>query len=122
MVTLLDLQAAKVVDQHLLWPIIGLLGLLLLLVLGFALVIERVLLSPLHRLQDSAQLIANGQYDLVLPKPSRDEIGDLSRAFSTMFCEIAIPAGSSAALLIRRPDDRRCKDVFSESVDVERLR
>jgi len=83
-VTLLDLQAAKVVDQHLLWPIIGLLGLLLLLVLGFALVIERVLLSPLHRLQDSAQLIANGQYDLVLPKPSRDEIGDLSRAFSTM--------------------------------------
>src|SRR5690606_431426 len=36
--------------------------------------------------------------------------------------EIARPAASSLALLIRRPDDRRCRDVASWLPDTERLR
>jgi len=88
-VTLLNLQAAQVIDPHWLWPLLALMaGLLLLLALGFALVIERVLLRPLYRLQDSARAVAGGQYDLVLPKPSQDEIGDLTSAFATMTAKI----------------------------------
>src|ERR1700739_1625161 len=35
---------------------------------------------------------------------------------------MARPAASSLALLIRRPDDRRCSEVCSEACDVFRLR
>jgi hypothetical protein len=36
--------------------------------------------------------------------------------------EIARPAASSLALLMRRPEDRRCIEVASEACDLARLR
>jgi serine phosphatase RsbU (regulator of sigma subunit) len=102
-VTLLDLQASKTIDQGWLWLLLGgLLVLLLVLVLAFALALERVLLQPLRRLQDSARAVAGGQYDLVLPTPSLDEIGALTTAFATMTAKVR----SNTEELERRVQER----------------
>jgi sigma-B regulation protein RsbU (phosphoserine phosphatase) len=83
--TVMDMGTAKIIEQNWLWPLILLFGtLLLLLILGFALVIERVLLRPLYRLQESAHRVANGQYNLALHSSASDEIGDLTRTFASM--------------------------------------
>jgi len=83
--TIMDTSAAKATNENWLWPLMALFGsLLFLFVLGFAFVVERVLLRPLHRLQDSARRVADGQYDLTLHTSASDEIGDLTRAFATM--------------------------------------
>ena len=54
----------------------------LLVVFGYA--VERLVLSPIRRLQQSAQAISAGRYDTALPTESDDEIGELSRAFGVM--------------------------------------
>ncbi|MEJ2894658.1 biofilm regulation protein phosphatase SiaA [Bordetella avium] len=85
LVTLVDFGAARVVDPAWLWP--GMIGLVLLfvaLVLCFGFAIERLMLRPLRRLQQSARAIADGSYDVRLPSGGQDEIGDLSRAFGVM--------------------------------------
>lgn len=84
-VTLVDFGAARVVDPGWLWPgAIGLVLLFVALVLCFGFAIERLMLRPLHRLQQSARAIADGSYDVRLPPGGQDEIGDLSRAFGVM--------------------------------------
>lgn len=62
----------------------GLLVLVLLLLFAMTLAVERVLIAPLNRLQGSALAIAKGDYQVTLPPPSRDEIGNLIRAFIKM--------------------------------------
>ena len=44
------------------------------------------------------------------------------RICEVILSEIAKPAASSLALLIRKPDDRRVKEVFSDDCDVFKLR
>lgn len=84
-VTLVDFGAARVVDPGWLWPaVIGLMLLFVALVLCFGFAIERLMLRPLRRLQQSARAIADGQYDVHLPPGGQDEIGDLSQAFGVM--------------------------------------
>lgn len=83
--TALDLGAAQVLDARWLPPAAGALLLLLALLLaGFAYSVERLLLRPLRALQRSAQAIAAGHYEVALPPPSGDEIGQLSGAFAVM--------------------------------------
>lgn len=83
--TLVDLGAARVLDTDWLWPAaIGLVLLFAALLLCFGYAIERLMLRPLRRLQQSARAIANGSYDVRLPPGGQDEIGDLSRAFGVM--------------------------------------
>ncbi|MFQ1062859.1 biofilm regulation protein phosphatase SiaA [Bordetella trematum] len=84
-VTLVDFGAARLVDPSWLWPaVVGLLLLFVALVLCFGFAIERLMLRPLRRLQQSARAIADGSYDVRLPPGGQDEIGDLSRAFGVM--------------------------------------
>ena len=52
------------------------------LVLGFFM--ARNLTRPLDQLRAAAQALARGQQRSILPKPGRDEIGDLIRSFDTM--------------------------------------
>ncbi|CUJ49026.1 biofilm regulation protein phosphatase SiaA [Achromobacter ruhlandii] len=83
--TVVDLGAARVLDTDWLWPAaIGLVLLFAALLLCFGYAIERLMLRPLRRLQQSARAIANGSYDVRLPPGGQDEIGDLSRAFGVM--------------------------------------
>ncbi|MCL6690023.1 Serine phosphatase RsbU, regulator of sigma subunit [Pseudomonas citronellolis] len=80
-----DLHAAQVLDSRWIWPLAGtLLGLLALLLIGFAYTVELLLLKPLRGLRQSAKAIAAGQYDNPLPKSRGDEIGELSDAFASM--------------------------------------
>nr|WP_086080297.1 biofilm regulation protein phosphatase SiaA [Bordetella genomosp. 13] len=83
--TAVDLGAARVVGAAWLWPAaIGVVLLVAAMLLGFGYAVERLMLRPLRRLQQSARAIANGSYDVTLPSAGQDEIGDLSRAFGVM--------------------------------------
>jgi PAS domain S-box-containing protein len=55
--------------------------LMLLLLVAFT---ARILLDPLASIAASARHISSGTYDVSLPPESRDEIGDLARAFREM--------------------------------------
>jgi signal transduction histidine kinase len=64
-----------------------LLGLLLLLIVGVvfsAHVVLRRLLRPLHSLQDGVTRLSDGDLEVVLPNPTRDEFGALTEAFNQM--------------------------------------
>ncbi|PSJ45412.1 histidine kinase [Zobellella taiwanensis] len=83
--TAVDLGAARVLDQA--WingAVLALVIMLAVLLLGLAYGVDRMVLQPLRRLQGSASAIAEGRFDVSLPPPSGDEIGDLSRAFGIM--------------------------------------
>ncbi|MFO1253403.1 MAG: biofilm regulation protein phosphatase SiaA [Inhella sp.] len=88
-VSTLDLRVAPLLRlDTLVGPLIaiGLLGLGLFL--GIALSVERLILAPLRQLKRSAQAIADGHYEVTLPAPRADEIGDLTRAFGTMASQV----------------------------------
>jgi len=83
--TTVDVTAARVLEPGWLWSVgAGLVLLVTLLLLGFGLAVERLVMRPLSRLQLSARAIADGRYDVALPRGGMDEIGDLSRAFGLM--------------------------------------
>lgn len=84
-----DLQAARVIEGP--WLRIALIALVVILgilFLAFGYVVERLVLQPLHKLQESATALARGNFDVSLPQPGRDELGDLSRAFGVMAGQI----------------------------------
>ncbi|MGM0675808.1 MAG: biofilm regulation protein phosphatase SiaA [Pseudomonadota bacterium] len=84
-VTAVDLGLAPVVEGA--WVRGGLLAVALILVIllvGFGLAVDRLLLRPIRELQQSASAIAQGDYQVSLPAAGRDELGDLSRAFAIM--------------------------------------
>lgn len=83
--TAVDLKAAQVINRDWLNMALAALGLLtLVLLLGFAYAVERLVLRPIGKLQTSASALARGNFDVTLPPPGHDELGDLSRAFGTM--------------------------------------
>jgi serine phosphatase RsbU (regulator of sigma subunit) len=84
-VSAVDLEAARLVGREWLMPLSVALAVLLAALLGgFALAVDRLVLRPINRLQESAQAIASGSYEVRLPVERRDEIGQLSRAFRGM--------------------------------------
>lgn len=75
----------RVLDTGWIWPVaVGLVLLFAAMLLCFGYAVERLMLRPLRRLQQSARAIANGSYDVSLPPGGQDEIGDLSNAFGVM--------------------------------------
>ena len=88
-VTAVDLKAAQVIDQGWLRSVIAALVVVLavlLLVFGYA--VEKLVLKPVRKLQRSASAMAQGDFSVSLPPISRDEVGDLSRAFGIMASQI----------------------------------
>jgi serine phosphatase RsbU (regulator of sigma subunit) len=84
-VTAIDLSVVPVLDSNWLTrALIALAILLLALVVGFSLAVERLMLRPLRQLQHSAKAVAAGQYDVPLPAAAGDEIGELSTTFGVM--------------------------------------
>lgn len=88
-VSAVDLQAAEVLeDSWLNIAVASVVVVLAILFLAFGYAVERLVLQPLHRLQQSATALARGDYEVRLPQPGRDELGDLGRAFGVMAGQI----------------------------------
>lgn len=88
-VSAVDLQVAQVFDRN--WrnaaiAALVLVVVILLLVFGYA--VEKLVLRSVRKLQLSASAMARGDFDVSLPPPGRDELGDLSRAFAVMASQI----------------------------------
>lgn len=84
-VTAVDLGLAPVMEGA--WLRGGMLAvafILVIMLLGFGLAVDRLLLRPIRDLRQSAGAIAQGDYQVSLPQAGRDELGDLSRAFAIM--------------------------------------
>lgn len=88
-ITSVDLQAARVLDSNL-WLLPLLTGIVLLVVLMFAVIVavNRILLNPLLRLTKSVRSVGAGDYDVELPPAGHDELGELTRAFDTMAAQV----------------------------------
>lgn len=64
----------------------------LILILGTMTVVglqARTVISPLRRLVEASELLSKGRYDVVLPPPSADEVGNLVSAFEAMRSSVA---------------------------------
>lgn len=88
-ISVVDLQTAEIskapwLRAATLSPIAALL--ILLGVFGYA--VHRLLVRPLRTLQHSATAMAGGDFNVPLPPPRRDELGDLTHAFRVMADEI----------------------------------
>ncbi len=84
-----------------------------------AMVASNVFVRPLRRLETGAQKISGGEYDVVLPVETRDEIGDLTLAFNEMSRNLAIKEDLLNEQ--RRENDRLLSLLMPEQV-VERYR
>ncbi|MES2184208.1 MAG: biofilm regulation protein phosphatase SiaA [Pseudomonadota bacterium] len=86
-VNAIDLRSARVMEKESGWLprlLVALAALVAALLGGFAYTVERLVLRPIRQLQHTAQVMAGGQYDVALPPPRKDEIGELSAAFGVM--------------------------------------
>jgi signal transduction histidine kinase/DNA-binding response OmpR family regulator len=104
--TAIDLNSAQIIDTR--WYVaimIALVLLLGLLGLAFSYAVDKLALRPLRRLQNSAGAIASGRYDIALPPPTGDEIGELTRAFATMASQVRQHTGELEAKVGERTRD-----------------
>ena len=88
-VTAVDVNAARVLNNDVLLPLLlGGSTLLAILLLASVVAVNRIVLSPLSTLTQSARAIAQGNYDSELPPVSRDELGQLTEAFGAMATQV----------------------------------
>jgi HAMP domain-containing protein len=73
-------QSTSRTSRHLILAAIGSIAIALLLALS----VGRSLVRPLRQLTTVAAGLATGQKDLPMPRPRRDEVGELTTAFSNM--------------------------------------
>ncbi|HZQ33922.1 MAG TPA: adenylate/guanylate cyclase domain-containing protein [Mycobacterium sp.] len=79
----------------------------------------QVFVRPIRRLESGAQKISAGEYDVLLPVESRDEIGDLTHAFNEMARNLGIKEDLINEQ--RRENDRLLLSLMPEQV-IERYR
>ena len=79
-----------------------------------AMLIAQLFVRPVRRLQEGAQEISSGNYDITIPVTTRDEVGDLTAAFNEMSRNLAI----KEELLTeqRQENDRLLLSLMPESV------
>ncbi|TYL46779.1 biofilm regulation protein phosphatase SiaA [Marinomonas sp. IMCC 4694] len=81
----IDLANVRLFDSGLVLPAVSVFVLLLIILLiVFGFVVERLLITPIRHLQLSARAISSGSYNIALTADSNDEIGDLSKTFNKM--------------------------------------
>src|SRR5262245_58192894 len=73
-----------VVHSYLLWALHA----LMLATILVAYVVIRHALRPLRTLQEGVVRLSEGQLDIALPRPTRDEFGDLTAAFNQMVARV----------------------------------
>jgi class 3 adenylate cyclase len=84
-----------------------------------AMLLARLFVRPIRRLETGAQKISSGDYNISLPVHSRDEFGDLTVAFNEMSRNLAIKEDLLAEQ--RRENDRLMLSLMPEPV-VQRYR
>jgi len=84
-----------------------------------AMLLARLFVRPIRRLEAGAQQISSGDYHVTLPVQSRDEFGDLTVAFNEMSRNLAIKEELLAEQ--RRENDRLLLSLMPEPV-VQRYR
>jgi class 3 adenylate cyclase len=84
-----------------------------------AMLLARLFVRPIRRLESGAQKISSGDYNIALPVHSRDEFGDLTVAFNAMSRNLAIKEELLAEQ--RRENDRLMLSLMPEPV-VQRYR
>jgi class 3 adenylate cyclase len=84
-----------------------------------AMLLARLFVRPIRRLEIGAQKISSGDYNITLPVHSRDEFGDLTVAFNDMSRNLAIKEELLAEQ--RRENDRLMLSLMPEPV-VQRYR
>ncbi len=84
-----------------------------------AMLLARLFVRPIRRLEAGAQRISSGDYKVALPVESRDEFGDLTTAFNGMSRNLAIKEELLAEQ--RRENDRLLLSLMPEPV-VQRYR
>jgi adenylate cyclase len=90
-------------QQRVVWVSVLVTAIAGLLGLGFAAVVAKGLVRPVHRLLDGTKAVREGQLDAVIPVTSRDEIGRLTEEFNHMIGELRLKA--------------RIRDTFGRYVD-----
>ena len=84
-----------------------------------AMLIAQRFVGPVRRLQDGAEEIGAGNYDVAIPVTSHDEIGDLTAAFNEMSRNLEIKEGLLTEQ--RKENDRLLLSLMPETV-VQRYR
>ncbi|RDH79394.1 HAMP domain-containing protein [Mycolicibacterium moriokaense] len=84
-----------------------------------AMLLARLFVRPIRRLEAGAQRISSGDFNVTLPVESRDEFGDLTAAFNGMSRNLAIKEELLAEQ--RRENDRLLLSLMPEQV-VQRYR
>lgn len=79
-----------------------------------AMLLSRLFVRPIRRLEAGAQQISAGEYHVTLPVQSRDEFGDLTAAFNEMSRNLAIK--DELLTEQRRENDRLLHSLMPESV------
>jgi len=84
-VTAIDLKAARVLDTSL-WlpPLVGAVLLMVLMAGAIGFGVNNLLIAPVLALTASVRRMSAGNYDVRLPEPTSDELGELTRAFGVM--------------------------------------
>ncbi len=84
-----------------------------------SMLLARLFVKPIHRLEAGARRIGAGDYDSVIPVESRDEFGDLTKSFNEMSRSLRVKDDLLAEQ--RRENDRLLLSLMPESV-AERYR
>jgi PAS domain S-box-containing protein len=88
------------------------------MLLGLVAFVARILLDPLKSISASARRISAGTFDVSLPAESKDEIGDLSRAFREMITAVQRRQQEVTEARIKAERDHRRLQATIETVPV----
>jgi PAS domain S-box-containing protein len=90
----------------------------IIMLLGLVAFVARILLDPLKAISASARRISKGTFDVSLPAESKDEIGDLSRAFREMITAVQRRQQEVTEARVRTEREHRRLQATIETVPV----
>ncbi|OYT27568.1 MAG: hypothetical protein B6U97_01100 [Candidatus Altiarchaeales archaeon ex4484_96] len=90
-------------------------GIILMTALIISLLMVNNITQPLRKLSIASQKISSGQLDVRLPKPGKDEIGELALAFSQMIKEVKSSRQELEDKVKRRTDELNNKIIELEN-------
>jgi class 3 adenylate cyclase len=79
-----------------------------------AILLAQIFVRPIRRLEEGAQRISAGDYNVAIPVNSRDEIGDLTAAFNEMGRSLTVKEG--LILQHRRETDELLNSLMPEAI------
>ena len=75
---------ARYIAKRAIWSMVAVGAIAIGIVLGFSLLLSKILVRPVQQMMEATQKIAEGHYDLHISTGSRDELGRLTDEFNAM--------------------------------------